>query len=293
MTEYDYSPEAYERYLATQQRISKWVATTEGYRNEYGNALTVPPSQSGSHYQPIGQQLNPAKPPLRSSQSQYFHPQSPLCSQSRLASSGRRSAADLHYQYLQHSSRNASPRPSAPFVLSQAQHPQTVSRHGSSTNLHAAHSQHRDTHTSKTSSTCVAPLHPQKLVVPSQYPSIVPEVHGQRLHHANVAHASQRSMKSASPLQNPPLRHRVSTPQLETTSRQAPPTCVVTIPPSEKPTYVFEPSGVVPSSGLVIVPSRGQNTSIVRSKSSFRFSRSHRQDPKSNLGHIPSMRIPR
>jgi hypothetical protein len=32
MTEYDYSPDAYERYLATQQRIARWTEETSRYR---------------------------------------------------------------------------------------------------------------------------------------------------------------------------------------------------------------------------------------------------------------------
>ncbi|ESK89695.1 putative leucine-rich protein [Moniliophthora roreri MCA 2997] len=35
MTEYDYSPEGYERYLDTQTRISQWRDTTEAYRRQY------------------------------------------------------------------------------------------------------------------------------------------------------------------------------------------------------------------------------------------------------------------
>ncbi|KAF8736551.1 hypothetical protein AX14_014385 [Amanita brunnescens Koide BX004] len=48
MTEYDYSPEAYDRYLATQRRISHWVDNTELHRAEFrtGNDITpsVPPT---------------------------------------------------------------------------------------------------------------------------------------------------------------------------------------------------------------------------------------------------------
>lgn len=36
MTEYDYSPEAYDRYMRTQQRIAKWVDQTEEYRPHFG-----------------------------------------------------------------------------------------------------------------------------------------------------------------------------------------------------------------------------------------------------------------
>ncbi|KXN90302.1 hypothetical protein AN958_04335 [Leucoagaricus sp. SymC.cos] len=32
MTEYDYSPDAYKRYLATQQRIARWAENTSRYR---------------------------------------------------------------------------------------------------------------------------------------------------------------------------------------------------------------------------------------------------------------------
>lgn len=45
MTEYDYSPEAYDRYLATQTRIADWVDTTESHRAEFQHALNaVPPT---------------------------------------------------------------------------------------------------------------------------------------------------------------------------------------------------------------------------------------------------------
>ncbi|KAF9265134.1 hypothetical protein L218DRAFT_185777 [Marasmius fiardii PR-910] len=35
MTEYDYSPEGYERYLETQRRISQWVDTAEAHRDQF------------------------------------------------------------------------------------------------------------------------------------------------------------------------------------------------------------------------------------------------------------------
>ena len=46
MTEYDYSPQAYERYLATQNRIANWVDKTEQHRGEFqsANANAGPPS---------------------------------------------------------------------------------------------------------------------------------------------------------------------------------------------------------------------------------------------------------
>ncbi|PFH54420.1 hypothetical protein AMATHDRAFT_6 [Amanita thiersii Skay4041] len=51
MTEYDYSPEAYERYISTQRRIARWVDQTERHRPEFstGNDVTppVPPTVYG------------------------------------------------------------------------------------------------------------------------------------------------------------------------------------------------------------------------------------------------------
>ncbi|KAJ3934031.1 MAG: hypothetical protein NXY57DRAFT_739911 [Lentinula lateritia] len=35
MTEYDYSPEGYQRYLDTQRRISKWVQNTNAHASEF------------------------------------------------------------------------------------------------------------------------------------------------------------------------------------------------------------------------------------------------------------------
>lgn len=45
MTEYDYSPEAYERYLATQNRVSNWVNEQTAYSRQYKSAV-VPRSVS-------------------------------------------------------------------------------------------------------------------------------------------------------------------------------------------------------------------------------------------------------
>ncbi|TFK30320.1 hypothetical protein FA15DRAFT_751380 [Coprinopsis marcescibilis] len=42
MTEYDYSPEAYERYLTTQKRIANWVDKTEDHRPQFADALQPP-----------------------------------------------------------------------------------------------------------------------------------------------------------------------------------------------------------------------------------------------------------
>ncbi|KAF9568447.1 hypothetical protein CPC08DRAFT_757546 [Agrocybe pediades] len=48
MTEYDFSPEAYERYLATQARIANWVDKTEQHRAQFEHAIQPSPPPSGS-----------------------------------------------------------------------------------------------------------------------------------------------------------------------------------------------------------------------------------------------------
>ncbi|GLB36908.1 hypothetical protein LshimejAT787_0311950 [Lyophyllum shimeji] len=54
MTEYDFSPEAYQAHLANMHRVSKWVDDAEEHRPEFGNAAAlvdnerVPRRRSGS-----------------------------------------------------------------------------------------------------------------------------------------------------------------------------------------------------------------------------------------------------
>ncbi|PPQ62850.1 hypothetical protein CVT24_000544 [Panaeolus cyanescens] len=54
MTEYDFSPEAYERYIATQNRIANWVQKTERHRSEFQHAVptgqTQQPQQQQQHH---------------------------------------------------------------------------------------------------------------------------------------------------------------------------------------------------------------------------------------------------
>ncbi|KAG6916928.1 hypothetical protein DXG01_004689 [Tephrocybe rancida] len=45
MTEYDYSPEAYQAHLANMSRISKWVDRTEEHRPEFANAAALTEQQ--------------------------------------------------------------------------------------------------------------------------------------------------------------------------------------------------------------------------------------------------------
>ena len=50
MTEYDYSPEAYERYLSTQRRITNWVDNTEQHRAEFRTGNDITPSVAPTVY---------------------------------------------------------------------------------------------------------------------------------------------------------------------------------------------------------------------------------------------------
>ena len=57
MTEYDYSPEGYEKYLETQNRVSNWVNDQSGRYNQYSSpfapthrSTSTPPSHHAIHY---------------------------------------------------------------------------------------------------------------------------------------------------------------------------------------------------------------------------------------------------
>ncbi|GLB36889.1 hypothetical protein LshimejAT787_0311760 [Lyophyllum shimeji] len=80
MTEYDFSPGAYARYLATQRRIADWVDHTEGHRPAFGNAFTMQPSMKDVPSVPPSSASHTLLPPpssqtLRTSRSQNFYPQ--------------------------------------------------------------------------------------------------------------------------------------------------------------------------------------------------------------------------
>ncbi|KAG6816465.1 hypothetical protein H0H87_005825 [Tephrocybe sp. NHM501043] len=46
MTEYDYSPEALERFLSTQDRIARWVVQTEEHRPQFDSVYLMSPPTS-------------------------------------------------------------------------------------------------------------------------------------------------------------------------------------------------------------------------------------------------------
>jgi hypothetical protein len=68
MTEYDYSPEAYEKYLATQARIANWVSNTNAQAHKYTSPFVPPPSSSDSSSPPSTPYHRPRERRISSSQ---------------------------------------------------------------------------------------------------------------------------------------------------------------------------------------------------------------------------------
>ncbi|KIM48255.1 hypothetical protein M413DRAFT_226400 [Hebeloma cylindrosporum] len=79
MTEYDYSPEAYERYLATQTRIANWVDKTEQHRPYFQPAVpsgSPPANPSRPSYDSLSKPKHSSPPPpARHHPQQYVQPQ--------------------------------------------------------------------------------------------------------------------------------------------------------------------------------------------------------------------------
>ncbi|KAG5720987.1 hypothetical protein E4T56_gene13932 [Termitomyces sp. T112] len=62
MTEYDFSPEALERYMATQRRIAHWVDQTEAHRTEFGAARESRKPSSSQHLRRRRHRNNKSRP---------------------------------------------------------------------------------------------------------------------------------------------------------------------------------------------------------------------------------------
>lgn len=85
MTEYDFSPEAYQHHLANMHGISKWVDDTEHHRSEFADAaaLTARGSMESSHTRGGFQRRPPLHlPPTGHSYSHPFPPYSATSSSS-------------------------------------------------------------------------------------------------------------------------------------------------------------------------------------------------------------------
>ena len=76
MTEYDYSPAAYEKYINTQVRVSNWVSSQSDHTQSYGNPF-MPPAYVSSKPHPEEQgSRRPVKSPARSRSSTTSAPSS-------------------------------------------------------------------------------------------------------------------------------------------------------------------------------------------------------------------------
>ncbi|KAF8266341.1 hypothetical protein EI94DRAFT_1733338 [Lactarius quietus] len=66
MTEYDYSPEAYERYMATQTRISNWIDNQHPYQPQYQrhSRPPYPPQQYPQQQQQPYPNNTPTRTPI-------------------------------------------------------------------------------------------------------------------------------------------------------------------------------------------------------------------------------------
>jgi len=178
MTEYDFSPQDYERYFAKQNRVSNWVANAEEHRFEFRNALMVPPSVASS-CKPRA--ADPAIPPTVTQRKSRTAPPSPRLSVSSMVL------------------ERGTPEPSGGI-----------------------------------------PNEPPAGPVPSR--------------HSRHARSQSPSRSSSRPRSSSQPRDRKS---------EKSPTYIVTIPPTTSPTYVYGPSGWVPSAGLVILSSKRKKVSAM------------------------------
>ncbi|EGO04125.1 hypothetical protein SERLA73DRAFT_165614 [Serpula lacrymans var. lacrymans S7.3] len=67
MTEYDYSPAAYERYMATHNRVSNWVSNTTQHAHKYSNPFVPSPFLSSRPLHDQASDVSTYRPtPIRS-----------------------------------------------------------------------------------------------------------------------------------------------------------------------------------------------------------------------------------
>lgn len=88
MTEYDYSPEAYERYIKTQERISKWVSQTKAHERRYANPF-VPTERTDSQSSSSSTSLSPHHRSKSNVSATYIVPNAPKRSKTLDSNKGR------------------------------------------------------------------------------------------------------------------------------------------------------------------------------------------------------------
>jgi hypothetical protein len=146
MTEYDFSPEAYDRYLRTQQRIAQWVDNTEAHRPQFGK--DVHHLVDASHLHPPRPGAGPVQPGHRPTRS--MHDVAPPYHRRQSSSSTSSSSAD-EAPYRSPTHQHAQPYPTVvpgmhPLYQPQPQQPlrPPMRRRSSSTQHYPSHaSQHK------------------------------------------------------------------------------------------------------------------------------------------------------
>ncbi|KIM76072.1 hypothetical protein PILCRDRAFT_13099 [Piloderma croceum F 1598] len=93
MTEYDYSPAAYDRYMRNQNRVSNWVSHTKAHSRQYSNPFV--PSAAGSVRADDDSRTASPAPPLRDREDSQQSSQHSRPRRSRSSGSGTGSAAAL------------------------------------------------------------------------------------------------------------------------------------------------------------------------------------------------------
>jgi hypothetical protein len=117
MTEYDYSPEAYERYMATQTRISNWASKVS-----QSMEMPIPaiPQHSPEHYQPRSR-------PSYSQPHSQSHSRSNSISRSHSRERHHYNREQSSYRPRSHSQSSSRPHASRSYTFAQPTHSRTYS----------------------------------------------------------------------------------------------------------------------------------------------------------------------
>lgn len=153
MTEYDYSPAAYERYIANQTRVSKWVDGQAAHASQYSSPF-VPPSSSSSS--------SSRDSPLHDNERYSRHRDH---DRERPSSSSRHSdSSSSRPQQVRRSSTNP------PQIYKPSTHDHSSSHSRSRSNSHAHSSSHSHSHHSSRNREVVIPLSPTRSHAYEAYP---------------------------------------------------------------------------------------------------------------------------
>ncbi|KAI0337410.1 hypothetical protein BDW22DRAFT_956186 [Trametopsis cervina] len=153
MTEYDYSPEGYERYMSTQNRVSNWVLAQNDrmhkYTNPYTNrSVSTPPASSSSSHHSSSRHGYDDRSPHRSSSSHTSHKDRPPPRRSLTTPAAPPSRSIPSHSHSRSQSQSQAPRSAHPNSNPTYYQPQPLS-YGSPTytaTTHAVAYKHPQTH---------------------------------------------------------------------------------------------------------------------------------------------------